>query len=344
MKDISKTVLVYILTGVFVLGPLTNVSRAEDISLSVFPPLIELNKNDSDDISAEVTLKNSGDSTLGIKVLLRPFRALDEDGSIEIIPENQVPIPYKNLFSDIKIIDNGLEVRELQLAPEQTKNLEINISSNVNPGSGDYYFTVIFLAESDAASLEATSTEDEAGTDEIVSGNSIIEAGIGVNVILSASKDLVPEAEITEFSAPGTAESGPVSFRVRVKNKSAKIIKPKGIILIRNMFGQTVGRVDLRQTNILSGSIRSLPDTGHASRHSTGSGDNGSAAAVWPEEFLMGLYSADLSLALSDDGPVLNKTTYFVGLPVVTVIIFSISIGFIIFVIFRINHYLRRKK
>lgn len=344
MKGIYITVLIYLITGFSVFGLQTKISRAEEMILSAYPPLIEIKRNESDEITSEVFLKNSGRSTLDIKVLLRPFRALNEDGSIEIIPENQVPISYKKLFSDLKIIDNGLEIREFQIAPEQTKNLKINLGSGINSDSGDFYFTVIFMANGQSPAIDDISQEDEAEQDEIISGHSVIEAGIGVNVILSSNKKLVPEAEITEFSAPRTAESGPVSFRVRIKNKSSTIIKPTGVILIKNMFGQTVGRLELEQANILSGSIRSLHDIKNAGKRDDIAIDNGIEAAVWPEEFILGLYSADLSLALSDDGPVLNKTTYFVGLPVITVIIFSFVIGFIIFVIFRINHYLRRKK
>lgn len=341
-----KVVLVYLISGAYVFGQHVQISRAEELSLSVDPPLIHMTRNVSDEVSAKVVVKNSGASTLDLKVLLRPFRALSEDGSIEIIPENQVPIPYKNLFSDIKIIDSGLEVRELKLAPEQAKNLEIKISSDFISEPGDYYFTIIFLGESESTPPDTSTRDEESAQEEIVSGHSVIEAGIGVNVILGANTEFVPQAEIAEFSAPRTVESGPVAFNVRIKNNGARVIRPKGVILIRNMFGQTVGRVDLDQVNVLAGGIRILPGADFTGRIGKNSDkpEGINEAAIWPEGFLLGLYSADLSLALSDEGPVLNKTIYFVGLPVITAIIFLLFIGFVIFIIFRVNHYLRRQK
>jgi hypothetical protein len=80
------------------------------------------------------------------------------------------------------------------------------------------------------------------------------------------------------------------------------------------MFRQAVGKVNLLPVNILSNSIRRLPDSlqGKVSDKDYGQikgtvEKNKYPVAVWPEKFLLGVYKATVTLSLSDQGPVLGK-------------------------------------
>src|SRR5581483_11221742 len=113
-------------------------------------------------------------------------------------------------------------------------------------------------------------------------------------------------------SVPWYLEKGPVPFVVRVFNDSDHVIAPQGEIVITNMYGQKIGKVELLPVNILSDSIRSMPDKNMSwdllqEQLSTQS-KNQKMKAVWNEQFLLGLYSAKLRLKLSDSGPILRKT------------------------------------
>jgi hypothetical protein len=66
------------------------------------------------------------------------------------------------------------------------------------------------------------------------------------------------------------------------------------------MFGQTVGNIEVKPTNILANSNRIISND---------------TKLTWNETFLLGVYKADLNVALTDKGPLLNQTKYFVAIP-----------------------------
>src|SRR5438445_12293708 len=70
-----------------------------------------------------------------------------------------------------------------------------------------------------------------------------------------------PKGSLEEFSAPLSMESGPLPFTIRVKNTGMHFMSVKGVILVKNMFGQTVGRIDIPPTNILANSDRFLANS-----------------------------------------------------------------------------------
>ncbi|MCL4354858.1 hypothetical protein M1349_05355, partial [Patescibacteria group bacterium] len=43
-------------------------------------------------------------------------------------------------------------------------------------------------------------------------------------------------------------------------------------------------------------------------------------SALWPEKFLLGPYTATLTISLSEQGPILKKTVHFIGFPIATII------------------------
>src|SRR6185312_6850779 len=135
--------------------------------------------------------------------------------------------------------------------------------------------------------------------------NSAVAGGISTNVLLSIGPSGKTTGNIEEFSAPIFTTGGPVPFSLKVSNTSKHFISPQGTILIKNMFGQTIGKVDLLPVNILSNTSRFLPSKNALDTH-----------AIWPEKFLLGPYSATLTLALSDQGPVYYRTIYFFALPI----------------------------
>ena len=169
--------------------------------------------------------------------------------------------------------------------------MAITIPKDVN--ISDYYFSILFISE------------DQPPTTSSVSLNL---AGIGTNVILSVGEKEKPNAILQEFSTPLFTEKGPVPFTIRIDNKGDHFIKPQGNIIIKNMFGQSVGKLDLLPFNILSGSIRSITNPG----------------SIWKESFLLGYYTSTLNVSLSDEGPVFTKTIHFFALPVGTLIIIII--------------------
>jgi hypothetical protein len=92
------------------------------------------------------------------------------------------------------------------------------------------------------------------------------------------------------------------------------------------MFGQLIGKVDLLPTNILATSSRYLP-----------SDVNAATKAVWQEKFLLGWYSASLTVALSNTGPVYHRTIYFFALPIQVIVGIILGIILIMVIVYRVR-------
>jgi hypothetical protein len=88
------------------------------------------------------------------------------------------------------------------------------------------------------------------------------------------------------------------------------------------MFGQTIGKVDLLPVDVLSDTTRIIPDRAQINKEGVINEDlynkflSTGPKALWQEKFLLGFYSAQVTLKLSDDGPILRSSTTFLALPI----------------------------
>lgn len=343
-KIISLILLLHLYSFTF---PLSS-ARAEELSLSVSHSLLQIQATSPSDTKSPITLENQGDNPVNIQVLFKPFRASGkENGEIEYINDFEIPDGYKKIFNQIHLTDNGIVTSNFELGPRQKKNLELQFTIPKNEASSDYYFSVIFLARHSLSDNGLTpqnlTQENEISSspnEENTQGQnlSIINAGVATNVLLSIGDKNQPQAAIEEFTAPAFLKSGPVDFTVRIKNIGAHAITPKAIIFIKNMFGQTVGRIDIEPNNILADSIRSLTDTQTASSSSQSS----TPKAIWPEKFLLGPYTATLNIAISDKGPVYNQSIIFLALPIQLIIGIILGIILTIAIFFRVRYHLKK--
>jgi len=129
-----------------------------------------------------------------------------------------------------------------------------------------------------------------------------------------------------------------------VKNTSDHYITPKGDIVITNMFGQNVGKINLLSVNILSNTVRRIPDSAQSNPDSKDYqtikaivDKNQYPVAVWPEKLLIGPYTANLTIALSDTGPLFKKSIVFFAFPTEYLLGLLAIIIVIIFIILRVR-------
>jgi hypothetical protein len=111
--------------------------------------------------------------------------------------------------------------------------------------------------------------------------------------------------------------------------------------VIKNMFGQIIGKVNLLPVNILANTVRRIPDSLQTNPNSNNY-QGTFPVAVWPEKFLVGPYTATLTLALSDNGPLFTKELVFFAFPLEYLAAIILIICLIIFIAIRVNR--QRKK
>lgn len=297
---------------------LAHFAWAEGVSLSTYPSTIQIRAQTPGDIRSGFTIENKSEETVKLVIQLKPFKAdITNDGRLIYIENNDPPI-----FKKVQVVDNGFAVSNIELGPKQSKNLTLRVQLDGQEQPQDQYFSVVFL------------TVDPPLTDEPVEdavARSNAQAGIALNVLMSIGPKALPRGYLEEYSTPAFRTSGPVPFTVKIKNNGTHYFTPKGVILIKNIFGQTVGKIDLQNANILAGTSRSLVGTPYqvsanntaekssvsleTPNLSTVEKDNKDLYSVWPEKFLFGFYKAELSIALSENGPLFTQTISFFAIP-----------------------------
>ncbi len=293
--------------------------KASGFDLSVTPSIFEIELTPPAQATAKQTLslENNSNDVLPLRILYQPFKPHGDNGQIEYLSDGQIGGNDPKIFAKVQLLQNNQPVNAITLPPKTKRTFDLAVSVPKDEPPGDYYFSLIFASDT------GDTTQDQ-------SSISHATAGIAVNVLLSIGPKSATTGFVQEFSTPFLQNQGPVPFVVKIKNTSTHFIYPKAQIVITNMFGQSIGKVDLLPVNILANSSRDLPSKEQfvfaANANTTNSQQvaqiqqtaqlGQKALAIWPEQFLLGPYTATLTVALSDQGPLYKQSIHFLALPV----------------------------
>lgn len=307
----------------------TSFAGAQSVDLGIYPPVFQIQTIPPSNIKIPFSIQNFADSSVDLVISLKPFTAASsENGNISFL-DDLSSYPDPSLLERIQVLENDSPIQTLTLAPKQKKNLNLTIDVPKDEVKGEYYISLLF-----------TSTNQNT----LKSSSSQATAGIASNILLSVGPFGDAKGYIEDFSTSPFVAKGPIPFTVRVKNTSDRYITPKGDIVIKNMFGQAIGKVTLLPVNILSNSVRRIPDSAQADPNSPAFAKikdivdkNTHPVAVWPEKFLLGPYTANLTIALSDSGPLYKKSIIFFAFPTEYLIIIFVIAIIILFIVWRIK-------
>lgn len=292
---------------------------AQQVSLGIFPPIMQIETTPPAEVKSKFYLQNEGDGILNLNIEIKAFKpSKSNDGQIEIL-ETTENFPDPLLINRVKIKDKGVAIKSLTLSPKQRKELDFEIIIPPNEAKGDYYFTLFFV--------NVPSTN-------ISTNSTLTSAGVAMNVLLSVGPKGETKGFIDKFSTPLFVDSGPVPFTVQVENQSDHFVSAKGSIIIENIFGQKVGKIDLLPVNILSGSQRLIPDSKNSDLNAK---IYPYPVAIWPEKFLIGPYKATLTLGFSDTDYKFSRKISFFAFPATYLIAILLVLGVITFIILRIR-------
>ena len=313
---------------IFLLIPKVSVN-AQSVSLGIFPPIIQIQATPPTDVKSKILIQNLGTEAVTLSIGTKPFLAKDTgDGQVYYPTDYGSLLADPFIFNKMQVLDGDTSVDQITLAPQQKKELTLEIALPTGEPAGDYYFSIIFRSpETQLPNTNTTTTV----------------AGIATNVLLSIGPQGPTQGQIEEFSAPTFLGGGPVPFDVKIRNTSDHFITTKGEITIKNVFGQTVGKVDLLPVNVLSDSVRSIPDSMQGPQGNPSSqlknyySNLNGVRAVWPETFLFGPYTATLTVALSDQGPLFRRNISFYAFPLYSILAIIALIAIIVIVITRVK-------
>ena len=265
-------------------------AHAASLSLSISPPLLQITAQAPAQIKTPITIQNLGDESVELDIV---FKLLSDS-----VQNQNSPI-----FDKIQIFDQNNPVQSLSLGPKQDKKLFLKIDIPENETDSDHYFSIQFISKPSVK-------EDNLNYSQII-------GGVGINVLLSIGQQNA-SGVIEEFSAPLFLGKGTIAFTLKIKNTSSRFITPRGEIIIKNIFGKIVGKIDILPINILKDSSRSMK-------------------RFWNESFILGTYNANLNIYLSEKGPIYRESISFFVIPVQAIIVALTSLLIILLIYSRIK-------
>lgn len=294
---------------------------AEGLSLGIYPPLIEIQTIPPSSPETPITIENFDGLPVDLSIELKPIRLSSlNNGIVELINEKNEDSLNKAIQSKIQVLDEGKKINAITLNPYQVKNLTLNVNTTQGDAPGDFYFAILFISK---------------GIEINQSSSSQLPGGISTNLLLSIGPKRASIGIIETFKTNSFFESGPVPFTIVLKNNSKHLVVPSGNIIIKNMLGKEVGKIDILPQYVLADSKRYLIDKSQISSESSSKTKDNTLSTpktVWKERFLLGFYNATLNLKLDKESQNIAKTITFFAFPtylyfvIIIVIFVSLSI------------------
>lgn len=302
----------------------TRQSFAQGQSISIYPPVIEVQTTPPSSPTVPIVIQNNNSEDVVLKIELIPFKTNDISGEVILTPDEINKGFYPYYRDKIQFLEDSKKTTTVSLQALEAKEIELNINLTKGDPPGDYYYSIVFISDTKQSSESSISN---------------IPTGIASNLLLSIGPKDEASGGISQFTTSSFKSKGPVEFTLKLHNASKHLINPTGSIELRNTFGSQVGTVKLLPQYVLSRSDRFLVDT----NQSTSSAENttlldSNPRVIWPEKFLFGWYKATATIQLEENGPVFRANAYFFAFP----LYFFFPIVIVLFVL--ISIYLRVMK
>lgn len=262
-------------------------------AITITPPRFELYANPGDQVSEIIRVRNDSASPTSFKVLIEDFTSVGEEGQVALQEDNST-----HSFSLAQWITP--ETTDITLQPGEERPFTFTVSVPKNAEPGGHYASVLFQA---------------AGGD--VQGGASVTQRVGALILLRVSGNVVENASIESFTAPTYAQKTPLNITLRVKNAGNTHIRPRGTIVITDIFGKKVDELPLNGQNVLPGVVRKM-DT------------------EWNKPNVLGYYTATLVATYGEQNLPMTAATKFlvvnttaailIGVGVIAAILFIVSL------------------
>lgn len=299
---------------------LTKVAFAQQISLSISPPLIKLIAKPGKSVMIAYRVENTEDPTIIIAKVL-PFEAKDNAGNIRIKNEFEGPIRFS--------LDNADITFEQPFFLKSRDSQQLLLRMKVPDGApeGDYYYTL--LAESQPPpTLEGVQS---AGAKTTIGSNILITVTNSGNVEVKgrvALFDTLPrwKLEIGSWKLNVFDSNDKIPVVLIVENKGKNLFTPEGEVVLKGGFGETA-RYDIIPQNVLAESSRLMTASNSAEI------DSSKPITLAISGFFAGLYKLSTTINFGENSPNIFGATSFIAIPFKLLLGFFIAIVMGIFIV-----------
>lgn len=307
MKKII-TIIIFITTIIFI-SPL----YAQQVSLSISPPLLQTTIKPGKSIMIAYSLKNYGDPTyLQIKVV--SFEPRDNLGNIRLKNEIEGPIKFNLDNADLQI------ERPFFLKNGETQQILLRIRIPENVSEGDYYYTLLAetIPQNNLSGISSAQTKMTIGSNILitVTNSGIIDIKPKIVIFDVLSKIKIFGKKINIFDS-----FDKIPVILILENKGKNLITPEGDIILKNNFGHQY-KYQIIPKNILSESQRLIEATPSSDLNTSYQ----LPATLILSGFFLGKYNLSTQISFGENSPQIFGKTSFFAFP------FKISFLIIIFV------------
>lgn len=256
------------------------VPQAEALSIS--PLTFEINVDPGQVITNSVRVFNNSEDAITIRMSAEDFAPTGEEGNVVIAGE------INETYALSKWIT--LEPASFTLGPGEDKvvNFTVNIPANGEPGG--HYGSI--LAEVGGGLVPGSvAIAQKLGSLLLVQVSGEIQERLWIK-----SMDTIKKIDDDYIAPSNFFEYGPVTLSTRFENTGSVHLKPRGFILIKDMFGREVASITLEQLNVLPNSVRRIE-------------------SEFDKRLLLGKYTATLTAIYGSKNEPLTYTTTFWGFP-----------------------------
>lgn len=289
----------FLLNVLFLIFPF--VSQAAS-TLTIVPVLFEDTALPGQVLKKKIKVINDDNQEKEILINIQDFVAKGEEGQQEFLPFD----PERRTFSLAAWIYP--EERTFVIGPGQEKEIKLNIEIPEDAEAGGHYAAVFFGPKVIAGAPGMVTTIGQ----------------VGSLFLLRVAGPIEEKAEIKEFSSSRRFyQSPPVDFSIRLENKGNVHLKPKGEIIIKNIFKRKAGEVEVNSKggSVLPQSIRKYQSS-------------------WTKKWTIGRYTALANVKYGNSNQLVQKEISFWVIPVVKLLIGFLVLGIIIIlIIFSIKRY-----
>lgn len=285
----------------------------ESLTLSVTPPLYQLNVAPGDLWKSSLKVINSNPYELTVYARVADLEPLGEEGQGNFIPREGGFDP--NGISLASWID--VTQQPIVIPPEQSLEIPVVVTAPANAAPGGHFAAVL------------VGTQPPTDTDALVRTSQVVTSLF----FLRVAGDVVEQGAIREFSVNKLFHSTPeVALSVRFENTGNVHIQPQGAIVVTNMWGKERGTIPINQKsnfgNVLPKSVRKFDFSWKGE----------------PSLSDIGRYTAEVTLTYGqDERRNVSQKTYFWVIPVRGLLItLGVVCAFILFVTWAVRSYVRR--
>lgn len=273
-----KKIILFFICGFVLILP----KRGLAAEMTVVPTFQEINleKNQSES-EFEILIKNASESPIGVKFSVRDFGSMNESGGVAFLGESKDEIQNYSLASWLSL-SNGSMI--IDAKDQQKIKVKVLNKESLSPG-GHYGAILCHLTNADG---------------ELKKGVNLEEV---IAVLVYVNKK---GGEIYKLKWSGEENDGnwwklPTYVRVRLENSGNTHVIPRGLVLIKDSFGNEVKRGAI---NADSGLI--MPETFRVFRVPLLAGKR----VFWP-----GIYQLETQFRFDgkDDFEKINGRVFFVG-------------------------------